>query len=218
MKLEHKVEFLIMLYGVCIVVSELMGSKVIPLVNLFGMQFNASVAIFTLPIIFTINDVIIEVCGFEKSKNMVRSGLIMIAFIMLFSLLVTILPPAKRFVAQNNAYVSVFSQSLRISLASLCAFALSDVSDILIFQKLRKRLGTKRLWLRNNVSNIISQWIDTSVFMLLAFYSLSTGFSQNMTFLASIILPYWFIKCCMSIIETPFIYLGVRWLKGGEKV
>jgi uncharacterized PurR-regulated membrane protein YhhQ (DUF165 family) len=84
MKLEHKVEFLIMLYGVCIVVSELMGSKVIPLVNLFGMQFNASVAIFTLPIIFTINDVIIEVCGFEKSKNMVRSGLIMIAFIMLF--------------------------------------------------------------------------------------------------------------------------------------
>ncbi len=218
MKLEHKVEFLIMLYATCIVVSELMGSKVIPLVNVFGMQFNASVAIFTLPIIFSINDIIIEVCGFEKSKNMVRSGLIMIALIMIFSFVAISLPPAKRFVAQNSAYVSVFSQSMRISLASLCAFALSDVADILIFHKLRKRLGTKRLWFRNNVSNIISQGIDTSVFMILAFYSLSTGLSQNMTFLASIILPYWLIKCCMSIIETPFVYLGVRWLKGGNKV
>ncbi|MBP6994149.1 queuosine precursor transporter [Candidatus Woesebacteria bacterium] len=217
MQLEHKVEFLIMLYGTCIVVSELMGSKVIPLVNLFGMQFNASVALFTLPLIFTINDVIIEVCGFEKSKNMVRSGLVMIAFNMFFSLLVTILPPAKRFIAQNSAYVSVFSQSLRISFASLCAFALADVSDILIFQKLRKRLGTKRLWLRNNVSNIISQGIDTTVFMTLAFYSFSTGFSHNVTFLASIVLPYWLVKCCMSIIETPFVYLGVRWLRGGSK-
>lgn len=217
MKLEHKVEFLIMLYGTCIVISELMGSKVIPLVSLFGMQFNASVAIFTLPLIFTINDVIIEVCGFEKSKNMVRSGLIMIAFIMLFSFLVTILPPAKRFVAQNSAYVSVFRQSLRISFASLCAFGLSDVSDILIFHKLCKRLGTKRLWLRNNVSNIISQGIDTSVFMILAFYSVNSGVSQNMAFLASIIFPYWIMKCCMSIIETPFVYFGVRWLRGGTK-
>jgi uncharacterized integral membrane protein (TIGR00697 family) len=195
-----------------------MGSKVIPLVNLFGMQFNASVAIFTLPIIFSVNDIIIEVCGFEKSKNMVRSGLIMIALIMIFSFVAISLPPAKRFVAQNSAYMSVFGQSLRISLASLCAFALSDVTDILIFHKLRKRLGTKHLWFRNNVSNIISQGIDTSVFMILAFYSLGTGLSQNMSFLASIILPYWLIKCCMSIIETPFVYLGIRWLKGGSKV
>lgn len=216
MKFDHKVDFLVMLYATCIVLSELMGAKVVPVMTLFGFHLNTSVAILTLPLIFSINDIVIEVCGYDRAKRMVRSGLIMITFIMIFSLIVTALPPTKRFAPQNDAYVSVFHQSFRMSFASLCAFIFADFTDILIFQKIRKRLGTRRLWLRNNVSNIIAQGIDTVVFMVLAFYALNTSLADNINFIAGLALPYWGVKCCMSILETPLVYAGVRWLKGGR--
>ncbi len=78
-------------------------------------------------------------------------------------------------------------------------------------------MGKSKLWLRNNISNFIAQFVDTSVFMILAFYSLSSGVSENAIFLISLIIPYWLLKCFMSIIETPFVYLGIKWLKSSEK-
>ena len=90
---------------------------------------------------------------------------------------------------------------------------MADFLDVAIFAKLRKKLGKSKLWLRNNASNFIAQFIDTAVFMVLAFYALDKGFGSNITFLWSLILPYWLLKCFMSIIETPLVYLGVQWLK-----
>lgn len=49
--------------------------------------------------------------------------------------------------------------------------------------------------------------------MILAFYAFDKPFISNVNFLASLILPYWLLKCLMSVIETPFVYLGVNWLK-----
>jgi uncharacterized integral membrane protein (TIGR00697 family) len=100
-----------------------------------------------------------------------------------------------------------------MALASLIAFGASDFLDIYIFSKIRKAFGQKRLWLRNNVSNIISQAIDTILFMTIAFYAIDKGVGENVAFLLSISLPYWILKCCASIIETPFVYLGIRRLK-----
>ena len=59
----EKFDLLVSVYIFCIAVSELMGAKTFPLANIFGYQLNASVAIFVLPLIFTIYDVITEVYG-----------------------------------------------------------------------------------------------------------------------------------------------------------
>ena len=85
--------------------------------------------------------------------------------------------------------------------------------DVFIFSKIRERLGKKRLWLRNNLSNFISQGFDTVLFMTLAFYSFSQGLGANTSFLMSLIIPYWLLKCSLSVIETPLVYIGVKWLK-----
>jgi uncharacterized PurR-regulated membrane protein YhhQ (DUF165 family) len=53
--------------------------------------------------------------------------------------------------------------------------------------------------------------------MTLAFYALDKTPADNWTFLISLIIPYWLLKCSMSVIETPFVYLGVRWLKEESK-
>jgi len=49
--------------------------------------------------------------------------------------------------------------------------------------------------------------------MFLAFYAFNKPLADNVPFLIGLILPYWLLKCLMSIIETPFVYLGVKWLK-----
>lgn len=209
----QKFDFLVSLYIFCIAAAELMGAKTFPLANLFGYQLNASVAIFLLPLIFTINDVITEVYGKERTKSVIRSGLLIIFFILIFSLIATNLPPSLRFKTSEQAYDTIFGLSARIAAASSIAFTLAEFMDVFIFSKIREKLGKKALWFRNNASNFISQFVDTSVFMFLAFYSFGKGFGDNFSFLVSLVLPYWLFKCFMSVIETPFVYLGVKWLR-----
>jgi len=206
-------DFLVGLYVFGILVSELMGIKTFPLISIGTLHLNASVAIFLIPILFTINDVIIEVHGVERARGVVRIGLFMIGLIFLFILLAVNLPPSSRFIESNEEYQYIFGKSARISLASLTAFALADFLDIYIFSKIRKRLGKSKLWLRNNASNFVAQLIDTTLFMTLAFYAFDRGFDENLSFLISLIIPYWLLKCSMSVLQTPLVYLGVKWLK-----
>ncbi len=209
----EKFDLLVALYIYFITVSELMGGKTFPLAKIFGYQLNASVAIFVLPLIYTINDVITEVYGKERTRSVIVSGFIVIVLIMLFSFLATSLPPSARFLQTERAYDTIFGFSIRIAASSLTAFAVSEFLDVLIFVRMRAMLGKRGLWLRNNVSNILSAFFDTAVFISLAFYAFGRPFAANVEFLWSLILPYWLLKCFMSVIETPLVYVGVRWLK-----
>lgn len=212
----ERFDLLVSIYIFCITVAELMGAKTFPLVKILGYQLNASVAIFVIPLIFTINDVITEVYGQARTRSVIRSGIIVIGLILFVSVLFTNLPPSSRFELSEKAYDTVFGLSARIAAASLTAFAIAEFTDVLVFVKIRQALGKKALWFRNNVSNFVSQFADTLIFMTLAFYSLDKPFGANLSFLTSLIIPYWLLKSSMSVIETPLVYLGVRWLKNNK--
>lgn len=206
MKKHQKLDLLLAMYVGAIVASELMGSKVFTLAGV-----NASVAIFAFPVTFTINDIVTEVYGKERALSFVRAGLVTLVMLFGFVTLATLLPPADRSVVSNEAFLEVFRKSQRIIIASLTAFFLAERIDVHVFSKIKQNLGRHGLWLRNNLSNFVGQFFDTSLFMFLAFYS-----PGNASFVWSLILPYWLLKCGASIIETPFAYWGVRWLKMKE--
>ena len=208
-----KFDLLVAVYVFCIATSEMMGAKTFPLLNIFGFQLNQSVSIFVFPLIFTINDIITEVYGAERTRSIIRASLVVVLLIFLFSLLVTALPPSTRFLGQEEAYDQIFGLSARFSFASLMAFIASDFLDVAIFSKIRKAFGKKKLWFRNNASNFLAQFIDTIVFMVLAFWALDLSFISNISFIASLALPYWAVKCALSVLETPLVYIGVKWLK-----
>ena len=209
----QKLDFLISFYIVCVAISELMGAKTFSILSIGAFKLNATVVIFVLPLLYSINDIIIEVYGKEKAQSIVRSSLLVIFFILIFSLLATSLPPSKRFLPTEGAYDTIFGLSARFSAASLIAFALSEFLDVYIFAKLREKLGKTRLWLRTNASNFLSEFIDVAVFMTLAFYAIDQSFVSNFSFISSIALPYYLLRCFMSVITTPLVYLGVKWLK-----
>lgn len=214
----RKFDVLVAIYIGCIAIAELMGAKTVPLAVIGGLQLNASVALLVVPLLFTINDIIIEVYGKERARSVVASGLLVIALLFVMSLIATQLPPSARFAPDEAAYDTIFAKSARIAAASLIAFALAELLDVWVFSKIREKLGKKALWLRNNLSNFSAQLIDTIVFITLAFYAFDKPFSANVVFLLGLIIPYWLLKCFLSVIETPLVYAGVKWLRKEKEV
>lgn len=210
-------DLLVAVYIFCIVASELLGAKTFLLFQQGSFVLNASVAIFLFPLIFTINDMIIEVYGKDRARSVVRAGLLVVFLTFVFALLAIVLPPSARFAGSELAYDEVFGRSARIAAASLVAFAIAEFTDIFIFARIRERMRGKALWLRNNASNFIAQFLDTIIFMTLAFYALNRPVDENIMFIWSLVLPYWLLKCAMSVLETPLLYVGVRWLRKDEK-
>jgi uncharacterized integral membrane protein (TIGR00697 family) len=209
----RKFDLLVALYVCGIAIAELMGAKTVPLFTIGGVHLTASVALLVVPLLFTINDMIVEVYGKERARSVIYCGLIVIAVLLGMSLLATSLPPSSRFAADEAAYDTIFGKSARIAAASLIAFALADLLDVWVFSRLRAKLGQQALWLRNNLSNFCAQLVDTVVFMVLAFYAFDTSLAANASFLIGLIIPYWLLKCSMSVIDTPLVYAGVRWLR-----
>ncbi len=209
----NRFDLLVSIYIFCICVAELMGAKTFPLLTLGSFKLSASVAIFVIPILFTINDVIVEVHGKERARSVIRSGLFVIFLLFLASLIFISLPPSGRFAGSEQAYDTVFGTSIRIMVSSLIAFTIAEFTDVFVFVWIRKKLGSQALWFRNNVSNFVAEFFDTVIFMTLAFSALDKSFGYNAVFLIGLILPYWLLKCFMSVIETPFVYWGIKWLK-----
>jgi uncharacterized integral membrane protein (TIGR00697 family) len=210
---NFKPDVLIGIYVFCIITSELMGSKTFPLFQIFGFSLTGSIGMFLIPWIFSINDIFAEVFGLKRAKNLAKISILIVFLLILLSLLAISLPPSARYLSMNDAYRQIFSQSIRISIASIIAITVSNFTDINIFWKLKQKLSRYGLWFRNNLSNHLAILLDTVVFMTLAFYSLDKPFSNNLTFLLGIIIPYWLLKAFMSSISTPFVYWGIKWLK-----
>ncbi len=213
-----KFDLVIALYIFGIVTVNLMGAKVMPIGSAFGLTFNISVAIFLMPLLYTIIDVVSEIYGRERARSLVWSGLVVIILLVLFMMLATHLPAAARFTAEP-AYQEIFGMSIRLGIASIAAFACSEMLDVLVYNKIKKAMKGKAIWLRNNASNFLSELLDSVVFMTIAFYGIKQGFSENVLWLVGLILPYWIAKCVMSIIGTPLVYAGIAYLKkrGGKR-
>jgi uncharacterized integral membrane protein (TIGR00697 family) len=172
--------------------------KTIPLFKIFAYQLNVSVGIFVFPLLFAINDVITEVKGRARAKQLVYTSLIMVAIIMVYSIFVTWLPESARF-KDGQAYNLIFAKAARISLASLLAFLISGLLDVAIFHKIKVKTKGKMLWLRSNLSNFISQLLDTFVFASIAFYSFQDGLSGNFSF---------YYEYCDPLLAVKMLHVG----------
>lgn len=203
--MEKKLDVLLAIYITSLVAAELIGSKITTILGA-----NISVGIIAFPLTFLINDIVTEIAGKERARHFVRTGLIMLIMLFGFVLIARELPAAS-FYTHNEAYETVFGNSLRIIIASLSAFIISELLDIAIFSKIKERLK-KYLWLRVNASNIISQFIDTLIFTFVAFYMVTDAYNVEKMF--ALILPYWGLKILFSFVQTPLAYVGVWWLRG----
>lgn len=201
---EQKTQILLGLFISAIVLANLLGTKIAD----FGL-FVASVGLVIYPITFVTTDIVTEVFGRKKVTGFVIAGLFANILILIMVMFSVMMPPAGRY-ASNEAFIEVFNPSMRIVAASLVAFLIAQIHDIFAFEFWKKKTRGRFLWLRNNASTIVSQFLDSIIFMFIAFYMATPSYTID--FILALAIPYWLLKIMIAIIDTPFVYLGVRWL------
>ncbi len=95
----------------------------------------------------------------------------------------------------------VLEQAPRIAIASLIAYLVSQHHDVWAFHFWKKKTGGKFLWLRNNVSTISSQLLDSALFITIAFYGIMP--------IWPLILGQRAVKIIIAAIDTPFLYASI---------
>ena len=111
----------------------------------------------------------------------------------------------------HQSITTIFLPQFPIIAASICAFFLSQKLDIFIFSYLKNKDKSK-LWFRNNVSTIISQFIDNLIFSILAFNLLSSNPVPLFDLIISYGIGIYLIRIILSLFDTIFIYIAKNFL------
>ena len=220
MEKDTKLQLLLAFYVLALAASNLLGGKLMPIG--FGDR-GLTVSIIMFPFLFLITDIVGEVYGKKKAKHFVKVGLISLILLLLWQIFSISVPAAvpNDWYGDvfNGAYSTVFSLSLTFTIASICAFFFGQYADVGIYHLMKKVEGKKLLWLRNNVSTMVGQFIDSSLWVLIAFSpKLLDGSFTILSIYSLIIIPYWLAKVVFAILDTPLMYLGVWWLKKDSKL
>ena len=178
----------------------LMNVFVMKQVDLFGLAATGGNVLYAS--VFLCTDLLAEHYGKKQAFKAVLIGFFASVFFLIMTQFMLKYAPNDWDFAQG-AFETLFTLSPRIVGASMIAYLISQNLDIYLFDKIKQKTKGKMLWLRNNGSTFISQFIDSTVFTMLAFYGVP-GFEA----IWSIILFTWIIKLVVAAIDTPFIYLS----------
>jgi uncharacterized integral membrane protein (TIGR00697 family) len=212
---ETKLYLLLGFYVGALYAANLLGGKLMPIG--FGDR-GLSVSIVTFPFLFLITDVVGEVYGKTKAQRFVQVGLLSLVVLLIWQLFSVGIPgaiPNDWYVSYNEAYGTIFELSVTFTIASILAFFFGQYVDVFTYHAIKKIHKTKKMWLRNNMSTIIGQFVDTNLWVFIAFSPrLLDGSFTPLSLFSIVVLPYWLAKVIFAIFDTPLCYIGVRWLRG----
>jgi hypothetical protein len=217
-------------------IAEFIGVKIFSLEDTLGVSranlplfggtfsFHLTAGVLLWPVVFIMTDIINEYYGPKGVRflSYLAAGLITYAFIIVFAAIR--LTPSEFFslgdaVSDSNAaFRGVFGQGLWIIVGSLVAFIIGQVLDVVVFHRIKKLTGEKKIWLRATGSTLVSQLIDSFVVLLIAFYigprlqgSLSQAWSLHQVMVTAT--GNYIYKFVVALLLTPVIYIIHGWIE-----
>ena len=185
-----------------IILANLQGPK---LTIIFGVETTLGVIFYSS--IFFATDVLSENYGKAEANKAVRMGFAVSVIVLVMLSLALMYHPSDRPGTADfsngihNAFATILNFTPRFIAGSLLAYIISQSFDVWMFHQIRKVTGEKWLWLRNNLSTMSSQVIDTLIFSLVAWW----GTVDLATALKLGAAKYVF-KLMIALIDTTFIY------------
>jgi len=183
--------------------------QVIKLVQLFGITATLGNIVYASS--FLVTDILSEMYGKKQAQKAVFIGLFSLVVMTLLMNLALLFTPAPDDFVQNSMAV-IFGFMPRIAGASLLAYLVSQMHDVWAYDFWRRRFPAVRMiWLRNNASTMVSQFIDSTVFTVLAFWGVFP-----LGVLVQIFWTTYLLKWLVGAADTPFIYLARHWFDKGR--
>ena len=198
-----------------IMLANLQGGKVSDL-SLFGQTFTVSMGAIMYSGIYFATDLISEKYGRTEANTAVILGAVSNIVIMFTLVLSTYYLPSNIATSSQSVHEAIETLALYspiFVIGSITAYLISQTFDVWLFNKLKQITNGRYLWLRNNLSTISSQALDTFI------YTFVWVLAGELTFFValSIALTKYIFKVFIAIIDTLFIYFVRNWMPIYEK-
>lgn len=191
-----KKEGLYVWIGISTIIANILVCKSI---DILGFTTNLGNVMFASNFLAT--DIICEKYNSKESKKAIILGVMaQLIFVVTTQLALAYIPSTEDL--SHEAMLGLFSINLRVSLASVSMYFISNMFDIYLFEKIKKK-HPKELWLRNNVSTIISNCLENYIFALIAFLGIFE--IQTIIEIATVASV---IETIIAILDTPFLYIA----------
>ena len=188
-----------------LLISNVASTKIVD----FGkFTFDAGTLLFPLSYIF--GDILTEVYGYKKSKQVIWLGFFMALLMSLVFIIVGALPAAPDW-GNQEAYDKILGLTPRIVLASLVAYTLGSFSNAFILAKMKIWSGGKKLWARTIGSTVVGELVDSTLFILIAFVGILPS-----SLLLTLIISNYIFKTLVEVLFTPVTYRVIAFLKKKE--
>lgn len=194
------------LFVTTLIVSNIITAKI---VSFGGVILSAAIVIFPLSYIF--GDILTEVYGYARSRQIIWIGFLCNALAVLAMQAGAWLPAADFWDGQA-AYERILGYAPRLLLASLLAYLCGEFVNSFVLAKLKIATRGKWLWTRTISSTLFGQGIDTAIFTLVAFAGVLTADAM-----LNLSIAEWVLKCSYEIVATPVTYAVVNFLKRSER-
>ena len=204
MKKSVSIPFMLtgILFCVCLIVSNLLATKVIQL-----GPVSATAALIVFPIAYIINDCIVEVWGYKKARLIIWTGFLMNFLVVGFAQLAILLPAAPYWEG-GEAFAFVFGLGPRIVTASLCAFLVGSFLNAYVMSRMKVASKGKNFSLRAIVSTVVGESADSIIFFPIALGGL-LGWNE----LCVIAVTEAILKTLYEVIILPVTICVVKWMK-----
>jgi uncharacterized integral membrane protein (TIGR00697 family) len=164
-------------YGGMVCVAGVLGNKQVslgplsalgPLVGLPPLAVEAGVVAFLLLVMLA--SAIAELHGRAAATALVRFGFAPLIAAIVLAAIVLALPAAPAMEpARRDAFALMMGGTPRIWIAGILAYGVSQTLNVAVFTSLSRRPG-RLLWLRAGTAAVLSQAVDTLIFVTVAFW------------------------------------------------
>ena len=192
-----------------IVLGNLQGGKVSELI-IFGTAYKVSMGAILYSGIYFATDVLNEKYGRTEANRAVMLGFFANIAVMITLVLSIQFKPSEitgSALEVHNAISTLAFYSPAFVIGSLTAYLVSQSFDVWFFNWLKQKTDGKKLWLRNNLSTITSQLIDTMIYQVT--WVVATGMDWTTAFMLA--LTKYVFKIVIAVVDTFFIYWVKRW-------
>lgn len=181
--------------------SVITNIEVTKCVDMFGASVTLGNVIYSSTFLAT--DILSERHGGKDARTAVWIGFFCaIAFTVIIQVSMLFEPNAHDLV--SDSMDNIFGLLPRLCVASLIAYLVSNMLDTYVYDYI-KRKHPKHLWLRNNASTLVSQFVDNVIFTAIAWigiYDLPTMIELGIT--------SYIIKGAITLCDTPFLYAAKK--------
>ena len=170
-------------------------------IGIFNITTNLGNILFASSFLAT--DIMSEKYGAKESRKAIVLGVVSQVIFVIMTQIGLLYTPAPEDLAQESMK-GLFSINLRVSIASIVMYFVSNMADIYIFEKIKEKVPGK-LWLRNNVSTMICNSLENYFFSFLAFAGL-----MDIPTILSIATLASILEIVIAVCDTPFLYLSKK--------